>query len=75
MDFGRRATLRGLFLVNPRRYQYVEAGVSEQRVGHRLGNSMSCNVLERLLPRVLAMIGVFPSAPPTNPGPWVAVAA
>ena len=35
--------------------------VKEGRVAHMLGNSMSVNVMERLLPRVLYLINVAPS--------------
>ena len=42
--------------------------VKEGRVAHMVGNSMSVNVLERLLPRVLDLINVAPSDP--QPDRW-----
>ena len=77
VDQGRQLDLRDCFLlqgISPNAYQYVEAGVSEQRVAHMLGNCMSCNVLERLLPLVLAMVDIFPSAP-RRQDPWEALGA
>ncbi len=44
-------------------FDFEGAGVSKQRVAHMCGNAMSVNVLERLLPKVLASIGVHASTP------------
>ncbi len=70
VDLGRQATLRDFFLlqgIQPGTIPYTAANVGERRVAHMLGNSMSCNVLERLLPRVLAMVKVYPSRPRRDP--------
>ena len=42
---------------------YKKAKLSERRVGHMIGNAMSCCVLERLLPKVLDAIGISPAGP------------
>ena len=42
---------------------YKSAGVSDQRIYHMTGNAMSANILERLLPKVLDAVGIFPSSP------------
>jgi hypothetical protein len=39
------------------------SGVSQSVIGHAIGNSMSRNVLDRLLPRVLHAAGLLPSLP------------
>ena len=48
----------------PGSIDWEAAGVSRTAAGTMLGNAMSCNILERLLPRVLFAIGISP--------PWVA---
>ncbi len=76
VDLGKRATLRDFFLlqgIQPDTIPYAAAGVGERRVAHMLGTSMSCNVLERLLPRVLAMVKIFPSCPRRDP--WALLGA
>eukprot|EP00969_Alexandrium_andersonii_P286984 12686598-Alexandrium_andersonii.AAC.1 len=57
--------------MQPNYFDNDEAGVSPQRVGHMVGNSMSVCVLERLLPNVLKSIGVTPSNP--RPDPWASL--
>ena len=39
------------------------AGLSRRKLGHALGNSISINVLERLIPRVLVMAGLVETVP------------
>ena len=73
---GYQVALPHLFLLQGmsiEKFPYEKAKVSAARMGHMCGNAMSCNVLERLLPRVLAMVGIRPSTP--RPDPWPAVAA
>ena len=63
-DLGRRITVEELMVLqgfNPQKLQYKAAGVSVQRIGHMVGNAMSLNVLERLLPCVLACVGLHPT--------------
>ena len=45
-----------------------EAKVTDTRLAHMVGNAMSCNVLERLLPRVLDSIGITPDV--VKPDRW-----
>ena len=53
----------------PTNYFNLErCGVSRARLSHMCGNAMSVNVLERLLIKVLASIGIFPSHP--KPDIW-----
>ena len=70
VDLGRQATLRDFFLLqgHAQEVPYAAAKVSPVRMAHMLGNSMSLNVLERLLPRLLALAKIFPSAP--RPDAW-----
>ena len=63
VDMGRRVTVTDFMLlqgVSPDSYPMDKVGVSDKRMGHMLGNAMSCNILERLLPRALMLIGVTP---------------
>jgi hypothetical protein len=38
-------------------------GVTDAAIGHAIGNSMSRNILDRLLPRVLFAAGLLPRLP------------
>ena len=49
--------------MRPGRVDYVGAKVPAGSFGHMLGNSMSVNVLERLLPRVLVASGLLNKLP------------
>ena len=76
MNGGYQVALQHLFILQGLdldTFPYEAAKVSERRMGNMCGNAMSANILERLLPRVLAMVGIRPSTP--RPDPWPAVAA
>ena len=55
------ARLQGM---RPGRVDWQGAGIGQASYGHRVGNSMSVNVLERLLPRVLHAAGLVANLPP-----------
>ena len=71
-DLGRRVTLDELMLLqgfDPAMFEgRKEAKVTDARLAHMVGNAMSCNVLERLLPRVLDSIGITPDV--VKPDRW-----
>ena len=74
-DLGRKITIEELMMLqglNPNSIQFEQAGVSVQRIGHMVGNAMSLNVLERLLPCVLASVGMHPTKP--APDRWALLA-
>ena len=58
------ARLQGM---QPGRVDWVGAGIGKGTYGHMIGNSMSVNVLERLLPKVLHAAGLLNRRPPD---PW-----
>ena len=63
VNLGRKVTLEELMMLqgfSTDTIDYRRAGVSRRRFGHMIGNSMSMNVLERLLPAALLSVG-FPS--------------
>ena len=62
VDLGRQVSTRDMALLQglSTELPYAAAGVSAARMSHMLGNSMSLNVLGRLLPRALAMAGISP---------------
>jgi site-specific DNA-cytosine methylase len=65
-DLGRRVTTDELMFLQgfeKGSIDYKAAKVSEQRVRHMVGNAMSMNILERLLPRALSSVGIYPSRP------------
>ncbi len=65
-DLGRRVTTSELMFLQgfeKGSVDYVAAKVSEQRVRHMVGNAMSMNILERLLPRLLSSVGIQASRP------------
>lgn len=71
VNIGRQVTLRDLFLlqgIDPNAYDYKGAGISASHMGSMLGNAMSLNILERLLPRVLDLVGIKAHAP--KPDKW-----
>jgi len=62
VNLGRRVTLIELMQLqglNPSEFPYHNI-VSHKRFGHMIGNAMSANVLERLLPVALASVGLHP---------------
>ena len=71
-DLGRRVTLDELMLLqgfDPAMFEgRKEAKVTDARLAHMVGNAMSCNVLERLLPCVLDSIGITPDV--VKPDRW-----
>ena len=61
---GRRVTpldLLRLQGIPPKTVNYVKAGLSPGRIGHMCGNTMSKNILDALLPKVLGAIGIKPT--------------
>lgn len=65
-DLGRRPTLAELAMLQGfeiKDIDYKAAKVSEKRLLHMIGNAMSCNVLERLVPCALDSVGIVPSNP------------
>ena len=75
VGMGRRVTPVDLMLlqgVSPDWFPLDKVGVSPQRMGHMLGNAMSCNILERILPRALRLIGVTPNL--SRGDPWTDLA-
>ena len=74
-DLGRHVKLEQLLLLQgspPGSIPFEKANVSRQRVAHMAGNAMSCNVLERLLPKVLYSTGIAPEN--ATPCQWSALA-
>ena len=71
-DLGRRVTLEELMLLqgfDPAMFEgRAAAKVTDARLAHMIGNAMSCNVLERLLPCVLDSIGITPDV--VKPDRW-----
>ena len=71
-DLGRRVTLNELALLqgfDPSTFNCKhDAKVSDARLAHMIGNAMSHNVLERLLPRVLDSIDILPDV--VKPDRW-----
>ena len=72
VNHGGKVALKHMFLLQGTFmscYPFRGAGVSETRMAHMVGNAMSGNVLERLLPRALRMAGIFPSTQVCDPWP------
>lgn len=71
-DLGRRVTLDELVMLqgfDPASFATrKDAKITDARLAHMVGNAMSCNVLERLLPRVLDSVGIVPDV--VKPDKW-----
>ena len=76
-DLGRRVKVEELMLLQgftPNTFKTrKDAKVTDARLAHMLGNGMSCNVLERLLPNVLTSIGIDLASSPVDR--WAIAAA
>ena len=60
---GRLLTIEEMLALQGMRADVHRKGISDRQVGYMIGNSMSINVLERLLLRLLPSVGLLPERP------------